>query len=106
MNNEIKKWKIYALNKNGQFINVNWIKSTDDYDHKFFNLHHFIPYQTYTRDPQWFNERNIEQKLIYMSIMLHEQCEYRAIKNLSETEFEKTYKVPRSALVCRKKNIR
>lgn len=102
MNKEIKKYKdkIYGLNEYGEFFKVDWIESTDDYNHNQYNLHHFIPERHYNKYPEWYKEQGIEQKLLYVSVILHEQIEKRAIKNKTEEEFIRDYKVPRSELIC------
>jgi len=61
MNNEIIKYPVYLLNKEGKLIRIYWIKTTDDYSHRNYALHHYIPYQAYIKNPEWFKERGIEQ---------------------------------------------
>lgn len=102
MNNDIKKYPIYKL-LNGKLIKVLWIKSTDDYNHSLYNLHHYILRKQYEKNKQWYIDRNIEQKLILLPIAVHEQVHNQAIKNLSDEEFEKVYKISRWELFFNKR---
>lgn len=102
MNEEIKKYPIFIINTSGRLIKTNKIKSTNDYSHQC-NLHHYIPYSDYERNKQWYIERGIEQKLILMSIPLHEQLHFQAIKNLTDEEFKAKYKISRYELIFNKR---
>lgn len=99
MNEEIKKYPVYVLNILGQIIPAIWIKDTNCYDHSQFNLHHFIEFQHYNRNKQWYEDRGIKQKLILMRIKTHEQLHFQAIKNMTDEEFETHYKVSRWDLI-------
>lgn len=103
MAKELKKWNdsVYALRTNGELTKIR-LQSLNDYNHYLYHLHHYIPYQAYVRNPKWYKERGIEQKLILMSIKCHEQVEMIAIKNLSDEEFEQCYKISRWKLVFNK----
>ncbi|MCR5266763.1 MAG: hypothetical protein K6E29_09275 [Cyanobacteria bacterium RUI128] len=83
MAKELKKWNdsVYALRKNGRLDKIR-LKSLLDYDHGEYDLHHYIQYQAYVKNPKWYKDHGIEQKLILMSIKCHEQVELRAIKTL------------------------
>ena len=97
MNEDIKKYPVYIITKAGQLKRVFYIQSTDDYNHYLYNLHHYIPKSQFVGNEKWYQDRGIEQKLILMSIQLHEQVHNQAIKNLSDEEFEnrkKTYVKP------------
>lgn len=102
MNEEIRKYPIYILKK-GKLEPYHYIKSTNDYNHYEYNLHHFIEFKHYSKNEQWFKDRGIEQKLILLPISIHEQVHHQAIKNLSDSEFEKAYKISRWKLVFNKK---
>lgn len=103
MNDEIKKYPIFIINKLGGLIRVHNIQSTDDYDHHRYNLHHFIKMQDYYRNQAWYEEQGIKQKLILMRIPLHEQLHYQAVKNLSDSEFIRRYKTTREKLYYNKR---
>lgn len=105
MNREIALYEIYSLTKMGRLSRVNWITSTSDYDHSQFELHHYIPYAVYERDKEWFQARGITQKLILMRKHTHEQLHFQAIKNLTDSEFKKYYKISRWELVFNRKHI-
>ena len=102
MNKEIERYPIYIINTSGKLIQTNRIKSTRDYSHQL-NLHHYIPYSDYERNKQWYIERGIGQKLILMSIQLHEQLHNQAIKNLTDEEFKAKYKISKYELIFNKK---
>ena len=103
MNEDIKKYPIYIITKVGQLKQVFNIKSTEDYTHYLYNLHHYIPKSQFVGNEKWYQDRGIEQKLILMSIQLHEQVHNQAIKNLSDEEFEKRYKISKWDLIFNKK---
>lgn len=103
MNDDIAKFPIYLLNSSGQLIRIYTIKSTADYDHSIFALHHFIKRQDWERNEEWYRSRGIEQKLILMRHPIHEQLHFIAVKNMSDEEFEKRYKIPRKDLIFSRK---
>lgn len=103
MDEEIKKYPIYIINTSGKLIKTNRIKSTKDYNHNQCNLHHYIPYSDYEQNKQWYIERGIEQKLILMTIPLHEQLHNQAIKNLTDEEFKAKYKISKYELIFNRK---
>lgn len=103
MNEDIKKYPVYIITKAGQLKRVFYIQSTDDYNHYLYNLHHYIPKSQFVGSEKWYQDRGIEQKLILMSIQLHEQVHNQAIKNLSDEEFEKRYKISKWDLIFNKK---
>ena len=102
---ELEKYKsdsVYLLNKLGGLIRI-YINSLDDYDHSQFQLHHFIPYSSYAGNEKWYEERGIKQKLILMSIKCHEHVHDNGIVKLSDTQFEKKYKIARNKLLFNRK---
>jgi len=103
MNDEIAKYPIYMVNKLGGLVRIYNIKSTKDYNHYTCNLHHFIPYHQYIKKPEWYAEQGIEQKLILMSIPMHEQLHNQAVKVLSDSEFHRRYRIEKSKLIYRNK---
>lgn len=102
MNEEIKKFPIYLLNSSGELVRIYSIKSTEDYNHFYFHLHHYIQKQDYYRNQDWYIKNGIEQKLILLRIPIHEQLHYNAVKNLSEQEFTDKYGIERCQLVYKK----
>lgn len=103
MNEDIKEYDVYILTKSGKLKKINWIKSTDDYNHYFFNLHHFIEKQHYRKNREWYEERGIKQFLILLPVAIHEQLHGIAIKNLSDEEFKTRYKISKWELIFNKK---
>lgn len=106
MNKEIKKYDVYALNILGQVVPAPWIKSTANYNHMYLELHHYIPFNIFERNRKWYEERGIKQKLILMLKRIHEQVEFRAIKNMTDEEFEKEFKISRWELIFNRKHER
>lgn len=104
MNEDIKEFDIFILTKSGQLKKINWIKSTDDYNHYMLNLHHYIPRHDFNKNRKWYEERKIKQKLILMPISMHEQVHNQAVHNLSDDDFYGWYKVDRWELVFNRKH--
>ena len=102
MAKEIERYDIYLLNKTGDLIKA-FINSLDDYNHNLYELHHYIPYQAYVQNPEWYKERGIKQKLILVSKICHEHIENRGVKVLTDEEFIKRYKISRWELLFNKK---
>lgn len=103
MNQDIKDFDIFALTRRGTLTKLNFIKSTNDYNHYVYNLHHFIEKQHYVKNKKWYDERGIKQFLILLPIPIHEQLHGIAIKNLTDEEFKARYKISRWALLFNKK---
>lgn len=105
MKKELEKFKdsVFLLNKLGKLVKI-YLNSLSDYDHNQFELHHFIQYQAYIQNPKWYEERGIKQKLILVSKICHEHIENRGIRNLSDDEFERKYKIARRELLFSKKH--
>ena len=105
MAEEIEKFKdsIYLLNTAGKLVKIH-ISSLDQYNHSECELHHFIQYQAYVQNPEWYEERGIKQKLILVSKICHEHIENRGIKVLTDEEFYNRYKIRRQELLFQKSN--
>lgn len=103
MNKDIQEFDIYVLTRSGKLKQIFWIKSTSDYNHYLFNLHHFIEKQHYRDNEQWYKEREIKQKLILLPVFIHEQVHGIAIKNLSDEQFKSRYKISRWDLLFNRK---
>lgn len=103
MNKDIQEFDIYVLTRSGKLKQIFWLKSTNDYNHYLFNLHHFIEKQHYRDNEQWYKERGIKQKLILLPVIIHEQLHGIAIKNLSDEEFKARYKISKWALLFNRK---
>lgn len=103
MNNDIKQFPIYQLTPYGTLVPVDWIKYVNDYNHSIFHLHHYIAKEHYRKNTQWYQDRGIEQKLILMTIPVHEQLHNIAIRTLSDEEFEKKYRISKWDLIFNRK---
>lgn len=106
MAKELEKYKdsVFFLNKLGGLVKVK-INSLDDYNHGLngCELHHFIPYSSYVNNIEWYEARGIKQKLILVSKVLHEHIHNQGIRQLTDTEFEKKYKISRWKLLFNRK---
>lgn len=105
MNVEIQRFPIYILNSQGKLIKTDRIKDTGDYNHMAVHLHHYIPFRTYYEKIGWFTEHGIEQKLILVTIPMHEQIHEMAVHNLTDREFRRRYKISRKDLIFGYKEI-
>jgi hypothetical protein len=103
MNDEIKKYPVYALASAGMLFKCPAVKSTDDYNHTHYHLHHYIPKSNYYRNETWYKERGIEQKLILLPIIIHEHVHQTAARYLTDMEFQQKYKISRWDLVFNKR---
>ena len=106
MNREIQLYDVYILNTRGQLKLANSIiKSTNDYSHLHCDLHHYIQYELYERNKQWFIDRGIKQKLILLKKYTHALVENRnSGKSMSDEDFYKKYKISRWDLLFRYKH--
>lgn len=103
MNTDIKRFPVYQLTPYGALVPIDWIKSVDDYNHSVYHLHHFIQKQHYDKNTQWYKDRDIPQKLILMTIPIHEQLHSQAIRTLSDEEFLKRYRISKWDLIFNRK---
>ena len=103
MNEDIKKYPIFLF-KNGELIKTDKIKSTNDYNHYTHNLHHYIKKEHYEKNKSWYQERGIEQKLILVTIPLHEQILQQAVNTLDDDSFYGWYKIDRWDLLFNRKH--
>ena len=55
MNEDIAEYPVYMVNSNGVLKQIN-IKSTDDYNHFEFELHHFVPQSIRKNNPQLYEK--------------------------------------------------
>lgn len=104
MNEDIKIFDIFVLTRSGKLKQIYWIKSTNDYNHQLFNLHHFIEKQHYKKNKKWYDDRGIKQILILLPVFIHEQLHGNAIKNLSDEEFRSRYKISKWDLIFNRKH--
>lgn len=104
MAKELEKYKdsVYCLTKSGKLQKI-WLNSLSDYNHSKCELHHYIQYNAYVQNPQWYEDRGIKQKLILVSKICHEHIENRGVKTMTDTEFEQIYKISRYKLIFNKK---
>lgn len=87
MNEDIAKYPVYMVNKNGVLKRIESIQSTNDYNHFEFELHHFIPKSLRKTNLNKYQELEHMQKLILLPKKVHqslhgcsERFEYRGLK--------------------------
>ena len=78
------------------------IQSIYDYDHFWYNLHHYIKAQDYKRNREWYERNGIKQVLILMRRQMHEHLE-NPIYELPEDVFFKKYHISKDKLLFNKK---
>lgn len=98
-NSDLKLYPVYGLTHRGELIPLPYITSTDDYNHQTHHIHHYIRQGAYAGNKNWYEKRGIKQKLILLPIFVHEQVHNQAIKNLTDEEFLRKYKISRWDLV-------
>ncbi|MBS4760981.1 MAG: hypothetical protein KHX03_09820 [Clostridium sp.] len=70
MDEDIAKYPVFMVNKNGALKRID-LKSTDDYNHWEFELHHFIPKSLRKTDLKRYDELEHLQKLILLPKNIH-----------------------------------
>ena len=78
------------------------IQSIYDYNHFWYNLHHYIKAQDYKRNREWYECNGIKQVLILMRRQMHEHLE-NPIYELPEDVFFKKYHISKDKLLFNKK---
>ena len=103
MKKELERFKdsVYIL-RNGKLFRVR-LESLNDYSHYECELHHYIPFASYSRNEKWYVERGIEQKLILVSKLLHQHIHDLSI---SEDKFEAKWRISRWKLLFNRKHTR
>lgn len=71
MNDDLKKYPVYALSITGEIIPMPHIKTTEDYNHLTHHLHHYIRQGAYAGNKWWYDKKGIKQKLILLPVWLH-----------------------------------
>lgn len=105
MNQEIIKYKTYLLTARGRLTEI-ILNNTDDYNHQYMQLHHYILFKNYEKNKKWYDERGIEQKLILMPTFVHEQVHQQAVNNLSDEDFLYKFGISRWDLLFNRKHTR
>lgn len=103
MKEELEKFRdsVYMLNKIGGLNKIE-LPSLDYYNHLNAELHHFIKYSDYVQDPKWYEEHNIQQKLILLPKLCHEHI--HDIGNVSDSAFQRKWQISRWKLLFNRKH--
>ena len=102
MNDDIKEFGVWKLYYN-RLIPAPEIQSIYDYQHGFFDLHHFIKAQDFRRNREWYEISGITQKLILLPRIIHEHLE-NPIYALDDTKFFLKYHIKKDLLLFNKRN--
>lgn len=73
MNDDIKEFPIFMVNRNGNLKQIYTIKSTDDYNHIAFELHHFIPKTIGKINKELYNRLKPMQRLFLLPKEVHQK---------------------------------
>jgi hypothetical protein len=99
MPNDTHKFTLYYL-KNGELIKFK--KHPEYWNNMEIQAHHYIKAQHYNKNPQWFIERKIKQKLIFLPRKLHEDLH----SAMSDERFFELYNINRWDLLFSRKNYK
>lgn len=93
MNDDIAKYPCYLV-YNGVIQKVNWITSTECYNHCCYQLHHFIRKAIRKNSPEFYKKVEHLQKLILMPSQMNYDLE-----TMGEERFFEKYKIDKNNLV-------
>jgi hypothetical protein len=105
MNDDIKKYPVYALSQQG-LIPIE-ITSVNDYNHQTHQLHHYIRQGAYNGNKEWYDKHGIEQKLILMPNYVHLIVHNSPTgANVTDEQFLKKFKINRCDLLFNRRKWR
>lgn len=96
MNQDIKKYPVYIY-QDGQ-LNFCDITSTDHYDHRYYQLHHYVKQQQVKRHPELEQFQKLFLLPIRIVINKIEHNMHAELHN-AHKDFEKLYGIKRSELL-------
>lgn len=100
MNDDIAQYPCYLFyNKTMQ--QVDWIKSTESYNHFVYDLHHFVRKSIRKNSPEFYKQVEHLQKLILMPKQMNLDLE-----TMGEEGFYKKYGMDKNNLVFNRKKWR
>ena len=86
-NKEIKKFNGVYRVQYKMLVKDPYIQTVNDYNHAIYDLRHYIVFQSYSKNEDWYKDRGINQKLILLPkdvhILLHtctDKFEYKGFK--------------------------
>lgn len=96
-NQEISKYGVFRVEYR-KLVFDPFIQSIKDYNHSIYELHHYIVFQSFSKNKDWYKDRGIEQKLILLPRDVH--------RNLHTCRDDFDYKGFKwfELLFCRKKS--
>ena len=100
MNEDIKRYPCYLFyNKTMQ--KVDWITSTESYNHYIYNLHHFVRKSIRKNSPDFYSKVEHLQRLILMPAQMNIDLE-----ELGDSDFYKKWGMDKNNLVFNRKKWR
>lgn len=101
MDEDIKEFGVWEL-----FYNILRprpdIQSIHDYDHSYFDLHHYIKAQQYRKNREWFEYHGITEKLILLRKTIHQHLEFPDYQ-MDDLEFYRVYHIRKDLLLFDKR---
>lgn len=97
MNNDIQKYPIFKLEQGG-LKRIYWIKSTDDYCHTSYSLHHFIEKKIRKSDKEFYERVEPLQKLILIPPKLNLE-----IATMDEKRFKLQWGIDKAKVLFNRK---
>lgn len=94
MNEDILKYGVYVLDKNGNLIQAKWIYNTAQYDHWKHHLNHFVRKSIRKNSPEFYKRVEHLQKLILMPAQMNYDLE-----TMGEERFYQKWKLNKYDLV-------
>lgn len=100
MNEDIEKYPIFML-YNKEIMPITWIKSTSDYNHYVYQLHHFVRKTIRKNSLSFYKRVEHLQKLILIPSKMNYDLE-----NMGEDTFYNEYGIDKNTLVFSRKKWR
>jgi len=93
MNDDIQKYPCYLF-YNKTMMKVDWITSTDSYNHHVYDLHHFVRKSIRKNSPEFYKRVEHLQRLILMPKQMNIDLE-----EMGEEKFFEKYGMDKNNLV-------
>jgi hypothetical protein len=101
MNDDLEKYELFGISKYGKLYPVIEVRTTADYNHFLFSIHHFVRKSMRKNYPDDYAKFEKYQKLIIMPNQMNLDLE-----TMGEANFLKTWNIPKYDLVFSRKKWR
>jgi hypothetical protein len=101
MNDDLEKYELFGISSKGYLYPVITVKTTDDYNHYMFHIHHFVRKSIRKNYPKDYKRFEPYQKLIIMPKEMNLDLE-----TMGESAFYEKYKINKFDLVFDRKKWR